>query len=125
LRFVHNDGRGGMRHLDGGPVPDGTTAVGATLDAVGGNVWTVTLSVGGEGRGALEGVPMLFGMAPFEGISVGRDPRSPVDWELNRRFGSFPYTGALASVTYTPGPEAPDAPGTMVEMLREIGRAFE
>ena len=60
----------------------------------------------------------------FEGISVGRDPRSPVEWDLNRRFGSFAWTGALSSVTYTPGADAPDAPSTMVDMLREIGRAF-
>ena len=54
---------------------------------------------------------MLFGIAPFEGISVGIDPRSPVSWDLYERFGPFPYTGALAAVTYTPGEPAPDAPG--------------
>ena len=32
----------------------------------------------GEPRGEIEGVPLLYGMAPFEGLSVGRDPRSPV-----------------------------------------------
>ncbi len=49
------------------------------------------------------GVPMLFGIAPFEGIDVGIDRRSPVSWEIYERFGPFPYTGALHSVTYTPG----------------------
>ena len=125
LQFVHNDGRGHLRRLDAGPVPVGATSVVADFAAPGGNVWTVSLSVDGEDRGTIEGVPMLFGMAPFEGISVGRDPRSPVDWDLNRRFGSFAWTGALRSVNYTPGADAPDAPSTMVEMLRELGRAFE
>ena len=54
---------------------------------------------------------MLFGIAPFEGISVGIDPRSPVSWDLYERFGPFPYTGALAAVTYTPGEPAPGRAG--------------
>jgi len=114
-----------QRRLDGGVVPAGTRSVTAELTAPGGNVWTVALSMDGSPCGELEAVPLLFGIAPFEGISVGRDPRSPVDWDLHQRFGSFAYTGALASVTYTPGPEAPDAPSTMVDMLRDIGRTFE
>ena len=64
---------------------------------------------------------MLFGIAPFEGISVGIDRRSPVSWDLYERFGPFPYTGALAAVTYTPGEPAPDAPVHLVGMLRELG----
>lgn len=125
LTFVHNDGRGHMRRLDGGPLADRTRDVVAEFGAPGGNVWTVSLSVDGEARGSLEGVPMLFGMAPFEGINVGTDRRSPVAWDLYERFGPFAYTGALTSVTYAPGPDAPDAPSTMVDMLREIGTAFE
>ncbi len=125
LTFVHNDGRGHLRRLDGGPIGDRATSIVADFTAPGGNVWTVALAVDGDDRGSLDGVPMLYGMAPFEGISVGRDPRSPVDWGLHERFGSFAYTGPLRSVTYTPGPDAPDAPSTMVDLLREIGRAFE
>ena len=125
LTFVHNDGRGHLRRLDGGPLADRTRDVVAEFGAPGGNVWTVSLSVDGEARGSLEGVPMLFGMAPFEGISVGTDRRSPVAWDLYERFGPFAYTGALTSATYTPGPDAPDAPSTMVDLLREIGSAFE
>ena len=56
---------------------------------------------------------MLFGMAPFEGIDVGIDRRSPVSaGTIYERFGPFPYTGALDSVTYTPGEPGPDAPAT-------------
>ncbi len=46
---------------------------------------------------------MLFGMAPFEGIDVGIDRRSPVSWEIYERFGPFPYSGTLGSVRYEPG----------------------
>jgi len=68
---------------------------------------------------------MLYGIAPFEGITVGRDPRSPVSWDLHARHGSFAYTGTLTSVTYAPGASAPDAPDNLFTMLREMGAAFE
>jgi arylsulfatase A-like enzyme len=125
LVFVHNDGRGAMRELRGGRLPDGVREVAVDLAAPGSRVWTATLSVDGEDRASLDGVPMLFGMAPFEGIDVGIDRRSPVSWSIYERFGPFPYTGALHSVRYEPGDPAPDAPERMLDMLREMGASFE
>ncbi len=125
LWFVHNDGRGTMRRLSGGAVPDGTTSIVALLEAVGGGSWTVSLSVEGAHRAALEGVPLLYGMAPFEGIDVGIDRRSPVDWSLYEQFGPFPWTGDLRAVTYTPGEDAPDSPANLLPVIREMGLAFE
>ena len=93
LVFAHNDGRGRMRTLSGGVVPSGTREIVAELLARGSQVWTVTLAVDGERRGSLDGVPMLFGMAPFEGIDVGIDRRSPVSWEIYERFGPVPVHG--------------------------------
>lgn len=130
LRFTHNDGRGVMRHIEGGEVPAGATALRAHLDAIGGGVWTLTLSVT-DASGTTtevaraEGLPLLYGMAPFEGITVGRDPRSPVDWQLAQRHGSFRYTGAINSVRYEPGDDAPDSPANLLEMLRTMGAAYE
>ena len=83
------------------------------------------MRVDGEDRAVHAGVPMLFGIALFEGIDVGIDRRSPVSWEIYERFGPFPYTGALHSVTYTPGEPAPDAPVNLMGMLRDLGAAFE
>ena len=68
---------------------------------------------------------MLFGMAPFEGIDVGIDRRSPVSWEIYERFGPFPYTGRLHHVRYEPGEPAPDSAGRWKDMLREMGAKFE
>jgi len=123
--FAHNDGRGGIRTLDAGPLEPGSHVVRVDLAAPGGWVWDVTLSVDGEARGTLPGVTQLFGMAPFEGIDVGIDRRSPVSWELYERFGPFPFTGTLRAVTYTPGALAPDAPENLFPMLRDMGLAFE
>jgi arylsulfatase len=125
LFFVHNDGRGNVRTLDGGAIPAGAGEVRCEMHAPGDRVWNVTLGVDGAPHGTLDGVPMLFGMAPFEGIDVGIDRRSPVSWDLYERFGSFPYSGSLQSVTYEPGEWAPDAPAHMMETLRKLGAGYE
>jgi arylsulfatase len=125
LWFVHNNGRGAMLEVDGGPMPDGVREVVADLRATGQQQWELTLSVDGEERAVEAGVPMLFGIAPFEGIDVGIDRRSPVSWSIYERFGPFPYTGALDAVTYTPGEPGPDAPVRMMDMLRDLGAAYE
>jgi arylsulfatase len=125
LHFVHNNGRGVMRDVSGGPMPDGVRSVEAELVATGGQQWELALRVDGEDRAKEPDVPLLFGIAPFEGIDVGIDRRSPVSWEIYVRFGPFPYTGTLHSVTYTPGEPAPDAPVHLMDMLREMGVKFE
>jgi arylsulfatase len=125
LVFVHNDGRGRMRTLSGGVLAAGTREVVVDLVATGRQAWSVTLRVDGESRATLEDVPMLYGIAPFEGIDVGIDRRSPVSWEIFERFGPFPYTGVLGSVRFEPGEPAPDSPERMLDMLREMGAKFE
>ena len=96
LFFVHNNGRGAMLTVSGGAMPDGVREVVADLRATADRHWELTLSVDGEVRATQPDVPMLFGIAPFEGIDVGIDRRSPVSWEIYERFGPFPYTGTLA-----------------------------
>ncbi len=125
LFFVHNNGRGSMLTVSGGVMAEGVSEVVADLRATGGQQWELTLSVDGARRATQPGVPMLFGIAPFEGIDVGIDRRSPVSWEIYEEFGPFPYTGELDAVTYTPGEPGPDAPVRMMDMLRDLGAAFE
>src|SRR5690606_13019982 len=106
-------------------VPDGTSSIVCWLEAPGGGTWTVHLSVEGEERAVGEGFRILFPMAPFEGITVGRDPRSPIHWELAQREGSFPYTGVLRSVAWEPGPLPPDNPRHFIEQMRQIALTYE
>ena len=68
---------------------------------------------------------MPAAMAPFEGIDVGIDRRSPVSWELYERHGPFPFTGQLHAVTYIPGELAPDAGSRFVDLVRELGTKYE
>jgi arylsulfatase A-like enzyme len=125
LRWVLNDGRGSTRTLDGGPMPEGPATVVADVHAPGGGMWDVTVDVGGEERARGDGFALLFPMAPFEGIDVGIDRRSPVSWDLFERHGPFPYSGALEAVTYEPGDPAPDSPYVLIDTLRAMGARFE
>ena len=123
----HNDGRGRFSTTPPFAMTPGDHSVTAHFTAPGGNVWDVALSIDGSRIDGVtaSGWSVLFPMAPFEGIDVGRDRRSPVSWDLYERHGSFPYTGAIESATYRPGESAPDSPANLVEMLREMGAKYE
>ncbi|RAX14738.1 arylsulfatase [Pseudarthrobacter sp. AG30] len=69
--------------------------------------WSVSISIDGDRTTLFESVPMLMGMAPFTGISIGYDGGGPVDWDLHERQGWFRHTGGLRDVAYSPGPKAP------------------
>lgn len=84
--------------------------------------WRIALHVDGVEDAVIDSVPMLLGMAPFTGISVGYDYGGPVDWEQHERYGSFAFRGgSLRSVRYVPGPRSPyDA-----TVLRQVGLAVQ
>ena len=124
LWWIHNDGRR-VRRFSGGPVAAGSRRIEVDVAAPGGNVWDVALRVDGEERAREGGFPLFISMAPFEGITVGTDCRSPIDWDTYEAKGPFPYSGVLRHVRYEPGDDAPDAPVNMIEILREIGAKFE
>ncbi|MCU1497140.1 MAG: arylsulfatase family protein [Acidimicrobiales bacterium] len=124
LVFGHN-GYGAMSELRCGPVPTGATRIGLAVTAPGGWRWNVAVSVDGTPVGGLDDLVMLGAMAPFEGVNVGIDRRSPVCWDLHQRHGTFAWTGALHAVTYTPGEPAPDAGSRFLDLLREIGMRYE
>jgi arylsulfatase len=119
LVFHHNDGRGRLRSLSA--ALSAAEVVEMAFTAPGGGTWSVALSVDGTEVASDVGYTILFPMAPFQGIDVGRDSKSPVVWGR----GLAPYTGEIRSVTYTPGPLAPDSPAALLEVLRELGRKFE
>lgn len=124
LVFEHN-GYGPMTRVSGGPVPVGAERIGLSITAPGSWRWNASLSIDGEVRAGHDGLLMLGAMAPFEGIDVGIDRRSPVSWALWERHGTFRFDGTIRAATYTPGDPAPDAGTNFIDLLREIGLKYE
>jgi len=124
LFHVHN-GYGTMTEVDCGPMVDGTSEVVLAVKAVGDLTWDTTVLVDGVAAVQTPGLAVLMAMAPFEGIDVGIDRRSPVSWSVYDRHGPFPYTGILHSVTYAPGELASDAGPLWIDVLREAATKYE
>ncbi len=125
VRLAYNSGQGEMHVIDGGPLAAGEIELRVEIEAQARWRWNVGLYAGAEQRGRLEDVPMLFPMAPFEGIDIGIDRRSPVSWELYEREGPFPFSGRLRCVTYEPGELTPDAGDRFVSLLKTLGSRYE
>ena len=87
--------------------------------------WNFTISVDGRPQATLDGVEMLMGFAPFQGIDVGIDRRSPVLWSTFETHGAFAYPGVIEAVTYLPGPPAPYDPAELIQLMRSAGRRTE
>lgn len=111
--WTHN-AHGSERHLRGGPIRPGTQQLVAEVVAHPGGRWAITLRADHTTVAGGDGFPAFMGMAPLEGIDIGRSRRSPASWTRHCEHGSFAYRGALRSVTYTPGDLAPDAPESLV-----------
>lgn len=111
----------GRMHRARAPHPGvGTRALQLYFDEVDGLRWRIRLT-GPDGLGAeLDPVPMLLGMAPFTGISVGYDYGGPVDWELHEAHRGFRFTGGeILRLRYVPGVRS-SADATVI---RAIGAA--
>ncbi|MFN7148672.1 MAG: arylsulfatase, partial [Microthrixaceae bacterium] len=124
LVAAHN-GYGLEREVRGPVVAPGDHELELRITCPGNNVWDLALAVDGEEVAADTGFRLLMAMAPFQGIDVGLDRRSPVCWSVHERHGTFPFTGGLHHVAYQPGAPAPDSPENFLEMLRDWGRSFE
>ncbi|MBL5974977.1 MAG: arylsulfatase [Candidatus Leucobacter sulfamidivorax] len=81
--------------------------------------WRIRLDIDDTLDAEIPSVPMLLGMAPFTGISIGYDYGGPIDWNLYEQHRSYRFTGGeLLNVRYIPG--APSQYDRTV--LHEIGR---
>ena len=124
LHHVHN-GYGTMTEVSCGSLADGVKEIKLRVDAMGDLKWNTQVYVDGSIVAETPDLPVLTAMAPFEGIDVGIDRRSPVSWPLYERHGPFPYKGSLISVTYVPGELAPDAGTRWIDLLRDSGVKYE
>jgi arylsulfatase len=124
LRAAYNE-YGDLKEIDGGVLQAGPRRVQLVARAHENFRWDLELRVDTQLVGGLEQVAMLLGLAPFEGISVGIDRRSPVHWGVYERHGPFPYRGQLLGVTYTPGEQPAYDPALVAQATREATRVYE
>jgi len=124
LFFIYNE-YGNPRPLHCGSLGPGYHEIVADFTAPGAKKWNIVLSIDGERRNQADDLDMLLVLCPLEGINIGIDRRSPVSWELSNKHGCFPYAGSLQSVTYTPGPFAPDAHQVYLQALVEQMLQYE
>jgi arylsulfatase len=124
LRYLHN-AYGVMTEVDAGPLAAGARQIVLAVDNPGRLVWNVRVRVDGNETGGTDGLRGFVGMAPFEGIDVGIDRRSPVSWRIYEEHGAFPYTGQLHTVTYTPGELAPDHGSRWIDTMRQMAPTYE
>lgn len=124
LVAAHN-GYGIERELRGPVVPSGDHELELRITCPGQDLWDFALAIDGQEVASDTGFRLLMAMAPFQGIDVGLDRRSPVSWSLHQRHGTFTFSGLLHHVTYQPGAPAPDSPENFLELLRDWGRSFE
>ena len=124
LVWTHS-AHGTERSLRGGPVPQGTKRVSAEIEAQPRHDWHIVLRADDVILADGDGFPAFVGMAPLEGIDIGRSRRSPVSWSRHCKHGAYPYHGSLRSVTYTCGVLAPDALESQVSQLRARQITFD
>ncbi|HUP76658.1 MAG TPA: arylsulfatase [Acidimicrobiales bacterium] len=124
LVWTHN-AHGTERSLRGAAIPEGTERLCAQIEAQPGHQWRIILSADDAILADNDGFPAFIGMAPLEGIDIGRSRRSPVSWHRHCQHGTYPYRGTLRTVTYTAGPLAPDALESQVNRLRSRQITFD
>ena len=124
LYHVHN-GYGTMTEVPCGDLVEGVTEIKLKVESMGDLKWNTQVYVEDSMVADTPDLPVLTAMAPFEGIDVGIDRRSPVSWALYERHGTFPYKGILNSVTYVPGELGPDAGSRWIDLLRDSGVKYE
>ena len=124
LLLVWN-GYGSMTEVDGGRLAAGTSSIILAVEAVGNLAVHVELRVDETVVAAARDLPALTAMAPFQGIDVGVDRRSPVSWSIREAHGTFRWSGTIHHVTYRPGELAPDAGRRWLDVLRESGTKYE
>jgi arylsulfatase A-like enzyme len=116
---------GELKEVDCGTLAASPHVIRLTARALPSYRWDLAVTIDDVAAGTLDGVAMLLGLAPFEGIDVGIDRRSPVHWGNYERHGAFPYTGHLHAVTYTPGDQPSYDASLLTQATRESTRVYE
>jgi arylsulfatase len=107
LRLLYN-GFGEFTEAVPCPIAAGAQTVALEYEALGARRGRGRLIVAGHaGDWAPLGPTLMMGF--HEGLDIGLERRSPVNWPLWERHGAFPYAGTIRDLSITSGPFAPDS----------------
>ena len=101
LIFTHN-GYGDTTEINCGRFPIGESIVYLKVDPPDFLTWDIEVFLNGDLVAQQKGLVALLAMAPFQGIDVGIDRKSPVNWRLFEKNGAFPFSGQIDKVRYLP-----------------------
>ncbi|MFL0516211.1 arylsulfatase [Brevibacterium luteolum] len=123
---VRYNAYGAMHRAQGAPLAPGIHDLRFAFEEDDNLRWNVTVSEAGTELVRLDGVPMLFGMAPFTGISVGYDYGSPVDWSIHVEHGTYRFRdGVLERATVVPGASSPHDPTRIAKLTEPLNSLAE
>ena len=124
LLFSHN-GYGEMTNIQCGEMSEGHNTIVVTVTPPDFLHWDVEISLNGTTMATHTGLLALLAMAPFQGIDIGIDSKSPVNWEIYEKYRNFSYTGLLETVRYLPGDLTDFAGSKWIDFLKQEGKRFE
>lgn len=124
LVFTHN-GYGEITEINCGKIPVGDCSILLVVSPPEYLHWDLQIYLNGNLVGEAKKLVALLAMAPFQGIDVGIDRKSPVNWRIFETHGTFPFSGQLDSVCYRPGPLTEFAGSNWIEVLRASGTKYE
>jgi len=124
LLFTHN-GYGRIAEIKCGEVPKGNCSILLKVTPTDFLHWDIQIYLNGNLVAEREGLLALLAMAPFQGIDIGIDRKSPVNWRLFETYGPFPFDGELEEVRYLPGELTDFAGSKWLDVLRSEGTKYE
>ena len=124
LIFTHN-GYGDTTEINCGKVPIGESIIHLKVDPPDFLTWDIEIFLNGDLVAQQKGLVALLAMAPFQGIDIGIDRKSPVNWRLFEKNGAFPFSGEIDKVTYLPGDLTDFAGSRWVDLLKAEGTKYE
>ena len=124
--LVSYNAYGEMHRARGSALAPGAHELVLRVDELAGLRWRLRVEVDGVVAAEIPSVPMLIGMAPFTGISVGYDYGGPVDWELYERHRSYRFAGGeITRLRYVPGTRSKFDRAVLHEVGRAVARVAD
>ena len=87
--------------------------------------WNLEIYLNGILVASKDNLSALLAMSPFQGIDIGIDRKSPVNWRIFETYRTFPFTGEIKKVIYRPGALTEFAGSKWIDVLRAEGTRYE